>query len=702
MKPTLSPDDIVILFDLEPTAFDKTFNTKPEAELTDEQKQELRKSINKTIDRLKVFFDEYSFSIFTTPNLLSPAFIIPVEGFASLPKEEKEKVSVGIQHILLERVGYDFTVPHLESLVSNKEAKHKIMSAFFENPSEAVFERYNTTKTMLYSEIQLQVKSWLEQLRPEGDLSTTYSVEKQLDPFKLSALKLYQTQPYFYDENKNWWVWDKHKYEWVLVDETHIMILFDKWLVLADTEGSTTKAKLLESARRIGRTHKPKPIPPTWVQFGSKVYDIANKGRLVMEASPEYFFPCSINREVGEWVEGEDEKYLPTIHKLIKSWVKPKDVVRLYELIAFVTMRTGTPNAFFCLYSPPGHGKTTFVNLIKEFIGEDNSATTSMKRIKENTRFETSSWLNKLLIIMTEADNFDTLTNSGLLNDATSNGLVPVEFKGGKQINARIFGTFIYTTNHLLRVSKDNGFLRRIRVIDFVNEFDKDVDVLSQMSIPDWEFNNLAKKCLVLATRIYERGQFTGDKSMKERAEEYLERSKGPVEKFLDECCDITDADAKVKFDDFYAAFLRWSKEQGLDSLTPQRVSRTLRKLGFSKGLERWPVKTEQKTLTGEFDSKPFRTWYGIKLKCDENVEQSIEEKPEEEVVSSPVRKQSCADFICGLWSGNDEAVLFLKDIKDACVKAGFDEEKVVEVLNKLVEDGVLFFVGQGRLKLTK
>ena len=380
-------------------------------------------------------------------------------------------------------------------------------------------------------------------------------------------------QPIYYERKNQFWIWNFEKYCWEEKDETDLLNSIRNNLLI-DTINSKEKSEILEALKQLGRENKPLDIKPSWVQFKDKIYDIENDE--IFEASPKYFVANPIDWKIG------DSEETPNIDKLIESWVSKEDIPKLFEIIGFTPIPKLFIHSFFFLFGPPGHGKTTFVNLLIKFIGQNNCTATSLDRINHNSRFETYNWNKKLLITLSEVSNIDDLKNSGLINQATGEDPLKCEIKGGTTFDFTNYGKFIYPSNKLVKIDSEDGFGRRVRIINFTHRFEKEKDIIS--NITDKEFENLAKKSLRIAKELWKNRQFTGDVSISERMQNYQEVSKTKLELFIDKKCDLTDSDSKILFDEFYAKYI---SDYGT-SKSKIIISKELRKLGFIIKLENW------------------------------------------------------------------------------------------------------------------
>ena len=425
--------------------------------------------------------------------------------------------------------------------------------------------------------------------------------------FRQLAKDFYEEQPYFFDSAKLWWLWNEDEHFWENKDEIDVMNKFDKCFN-QESEKGAIKSGILEALRKFGRLKHPEEVKPTWIQFKKQIHDIETG--YVFDASPEYFSSNPI-----PWTVGLSED-TPTIDKLFSSWVNDEDLPKLYELVAFSMVPKMFIHAFHFLHSKPGMGKSTFVNLLIKFLGSKNVASTSINRINANPRFEAINWHKKLLITMSEVSNANDLTNSGLINQATGEDPIRAEIKGSGGFDFVNYGKFIYPTNKLLRIDSEDGFGRRVRIIKFKTRFEKEKDILSD--IPEEEFNNLIKKCLRIAKELYFKRRFTGDVDISERMDNYQEASRTLLERFIQKECDITDFEAKMTYDEFYAHYCRFivlnqEKHEGKSN-----VRKELRDIGYETTRHNWKEDNPQynETLNTVSDGYVKKaTLFGIKLK---------------------------------------------------------------------------------------
>ncbi len=384
-------------------------------------------------------------------------------------------------------------------------------------------------------------------------------------------------QPIFYDVNNLWWIWKHDEYRWEISNEIDILNKVEE-ITGEDIITPKNRTLILNSLKQECRKSIPKEIKPTWVQFQEKFFDIETGESF--DSTPDYFSANPIFWKVGKT---EDT---PKIDELFKSWVDEKDVIKLYEICAFIIVPKYFIHSFHFLYSPPGYGKSTFLNLLIKFVGEHNTVSTTLDRINNNTRFETKNWYKKLLISMSEVNNVFDLKKSSVINSATGEDLLEAEIKGGENFRYRNYGKFVYPTNKLVKVDAEDGFGRRVRKVDFIHQYQKEKDVL--VDIPDYEFENLAKKCLRIAKGLWKKRRFSGDVDITKRMEQYQQASKTLIERFIDENYEVESDDERITFDNFYVELSKHYKKINKKLPSKIEVGKEIRKLGYRTGKSSW------------------------------------------------------------------------------------------------------------------
>jgi len=403
----------------------------------------------------------------------------------------------------------------------------------------------------------------------------------KLSNFLNIAEEFIKIQPVYYDKYKIWWIWNHPEFKWERIDETDILNFIDNATKNPSTN-STIKAELLEGLRRKGRLNKPKEPKESWVQFGDKIYDLESEE--VLDAKSEYFITNPIN-----WKMGETEE-TPALDILFKSWVGEENYLELYELLAFCIVPCYFIHRIFCLIGSGANGKSTFLNVLSKFIGEDNITSSSLFLLM-GQRFEGSKLLKKLTCLMGET-NFNMINNTDYIKKLTGQDLVRAEFKGKDCFDFRNYAKLIIATNSLPPTAdKTDGFYRRWKIMEFNNKFKEERDVL--FNVQDEEYENLALKCFNMAKRLWKERKFTNDGDFEQRRKVYEDKS-NPLMAFIKENYE-KNIQKEVLFSEFYDDLSEYLESRGFRSLSAKAVSQQVKNEGFE-------IKTfQKKDINGRF-----------------------------------------------------------------------------------------------------
>jgi len=372
---------------------------------------------------------------------------------------------------------------------------------------------------------------------------------------------------FFYDKNKLWWCWNKNDYKWAKSDEVEILgNIYDN--EGTDIINSKERTEIINSLKHVGRKKTPKEIIPTWIQFNKEIYDITTGDSF--EASPDFYITNPIPYDMGE---SEDT---PTIDKLFISWVGEEHKQELYEVLAFAQAPKYFIHRIICLIGAGANGKSTFLSLLRKYLGDDNVVSSSLEALMK-IRFEGSKLYKKLVCLMGET-SFGTLTQTDYIKGLSGEDKMRIEFKGKNGFDAVNNAKLIIATNSLpATADKTDGFYRRWKIINFDNKFKVEKDVLAD--IPKEEYNNLATKCFRILQEMWKNRIFTNDGNFEDRKSNY-EKHSNPLVLFIEENFE-KDVNADYLSEDFREDFIRFLVEHGFRELSPKIITQQLALNGF-------------------------------------------------------------------------------------------------------------------------
>lgn len=439
------------------------------------------------------------------------------------------------------------------------------------------------------------------------------------------------------------------------------------------------------------------------------------------------------NLETGKLEEGNPDRFLttelpinynpdaecPQIKEFLGEVVEDENVPVLQELIGYC-LYTDYPRAkAFMLRGEGENGKSTFLTLLQEFLGEENVVNPSLQSLLYD-RFKKVQLYGKLANIHADLST-KKLNNTGTFKMLTGEDRIEGERKYEDSFYFKNHAKLIYSANELPATDDlTDAFFRRWIIIDFPYKFtsnpddghkDKD-DSLPESILSDEELSGLFNWAIEGLQRVLEDG-FTMTGSMEDVKEEWLTRT-NPLEIFIEKHCEF-DGETEVVKEDFLEAVNEFCKRHDTATLNMQTVTKKLK----TKGVET----TRPEDPDDDSDNR-------VRLNCYKGVrvggeyEDSVrvvrgksttsrmreeEDKKNYEKVSSknPARPDQDSSRNKGFINVKEKVLQFVDDNDDGegvyitDIQSSFDveDEKIKEVLEKLLDDGGLFEPRPGVVK---
>jgi len=390
-----------------------------------------------------------------------------------------------------------------------------------------------------------------------------------------AAKSFIELNPLWYDRAGLWWAWSHTRKIYEQIDETDLMIMIDR-AVKRNNLRSNVKAEVLEAFRREARKTNPKEPPTTWVQFGSVIYDIETGEE--KKPNSKYFMTNRISWPLG------DTENTPIIDQLLTEWAGEK-MQTLKELLSYCTLRDYPLHRIFLLIGSGCNGKGSFLNLLSNFIGRENTTSTQLDLLLSN-HFQLAKLHKKLACLMGET-NFNELKNTSMLKSLSGGDLIGFEYKNKLPFDDKNYAKIIVATNSLpITHDKTDGFYRRWIIIDFKNKFGEAEDVLKR--VPEEEYKALARYALGTIKRLLQARKFWLEGSIDDRKEAYESRS-NPVKAFLNENYE-KNTNGMVSASDFFDHLSTWLQNRGHRQLTYQAVRNIMKEEGYEYERHRTPL----------------------------------------------------------------------------------------------------------------
>lgn len=400
--------------------------------------------------------------------------------------------------------------------------------------------------------------------------------------------------PFHYDKNGLWWRWSEEKKRWETCDDVDVLNLITECSG-CNIINSKERMEIINAIKQTSRKKRPKEPKKSWIQFKDEIIDLETGNRF--EASPKYFITNPISYNLGKTDK------TPNMDKVFEEWVGKKYTKTLYQIISYCLIRDYPINRIFCFIGSGMNGKSKYLELLKNFIGEDNCCSTELDTLI-NSRFEVSRLYKKSCCLMGET-NFNNMSRTSMLKKLSGGDLIGFEIKNKKPFEDMNYAKIIISTNNLPTTDdKTLGFYRRWLIIDFPNTFNEKKDILDE--IPHEEYENLANKCVGLLIELLKDREFHNEGTIEERIEKFEAKSDF-LQKFLDDFIE-EDLNEYISKSEFYKKFCEWCEENKHRKMAENTLGKKMKEKGIDAG---------KKYADWLHDGKggQMKIWGGIKWK---------------------------------------------------------------------------------------
>lgn len=193
--------------------------------------------------------------------------------------------------------------------------------------------------------------------------------------------------------------------------------------------------------------------------------------RVLLPHSPDFMFNWTLPYPYDPAAE------CPVIKRVIEN-ISNGDLSTQQTLLAFlaaVMLGMSDLQKYLEIIGKPGTGKSTFIKIAQDLVGDGNTVTTSMRQLHEN-RFETANFYGKRLAIIPDADQWGGSVE--VLKNITGQDPLRYEEKNRQQGRPFIYrGMVIVSANQAIQSSDASTALARRRVPVFIDRFLKAEEV---------------------------------------------------------------------------------------------------------------------------------------------------------------------------------------------------------------------------------
>lgn len=330
------------------------------------------------------------------------------------------------------------------------------------------------------------------------------------------------------------------------------------------------------------------PADARYIAFRNGIYDVVT-GEL------EDYNPNIVITNRIEWdynPEAYNELADITLSKLACADMEIR--LLLEECIGYCFYRRNELGKAFILTGDKNNGKSTFLDVVKHILGEQNISALDLKELGD--RFSTSMMFGKLANIGDDiGDDFLQGSQVATFKKVVTGNRIKAERKGQDPFEFNPYIKLLFSANDIPRMKDKTGaVLRRLVIIPFNASFsktDKDYDpYIKYKLIEQSSIEYLVKLGVDGLHRILENNSFTDSSKVQKQVDEYEEEN-NPILAFINDC----DIDAEIVNEPTNEVYRRYTVFCSENSMTP------MGNVVFSKQIcKRLELRTIQKKIGGK------------------------------------------------------------------------------------------------------
>lgn len=267
-----------------------------------------------------------------------------------------------------------------------------------------------------------------------------------------------------------------------------------------------------------------------FIAFRNGIYDVETDD--FVPFSPEYIIMNKINYDYIP--DAYNEVTDRTLNKLACNDQEIRSL--LEEVIGYTFYRRNELRKSFILIGDKSNGKSTYLDMIKTLLGDNNTAALDLKELSD--RFKTAELFGKLANIGDDiGDEF--IPNPAVFKKLVSGDRLNAERKGQDPFDFNNYSKLLFSANNIPRIKDKSGaVVNRMVIIPFNAQFspdDEDYDPHIKYKLRTEEsMQYLIQLGIAGLKRVLERKRFTTSAKVQKELEEY-EENNNPILLFFKE-----------------------------------------------------------------------------------------------------------------------------------------------------------------------
>ncbi len=295
----------------------------------------------------------------------------------------------------------------------------------------------------------------------------------------------------------------------------------------------------------------------------------------------------------------------PQIKQFLKEILQPADIPVIEEQFGYCLIPDYSIQKAFLFVGDGSNGKSTLLNLLKEFVGRNNCSNVPWHAL-ELDKFAMATLEGKLINMFADIPS-QSLNRTGSFKMLTGGDAIGADKKFKDRFSFENFARLIFSANKPPNISGEDSFAfwRRWVIINFPNEFLNSTDdkgKLNKLVTPE-ELSGLLNLALKGLERLLKQGSYSYNKSVEDTTAFYL-RASDPVYAFLEDICESA-PDQCVAKEALHLTYEDYCRKNNLPIKKPNSFARALQNQTYIM------VKSARPRIGGELT----RVWQGIKYR---------------------------------------------------------------------------------------
>lgn len=274
------------------------------------------------------------------------------------------------------------------------------------------------------------------------------------------------------------------------------------------------------------------PSDARYIAFKNGIYDLVTD--TLLPYSPEYVIT---NRIPWDYIpDAQSELAERTLNKLACD--DPSIVALLQECIGYCFYRRNELGKAFILTGDKSNGKSTFLDVIKYMLGDENISALDLKELGD--RFSTSMMFGKLANLGDDiGDDFLSGTQVSTFKKIVTGNRIKAERKGQDPFEFNPYIKMLFSANDVPRMKDKTGaVLRRLVIIPFNATFtvnDPDFDpYIKYKLVEQGSIEYLIRVGIEGLRRVIQQNHFTQSERVDREIKEYEEEN-NPIAGFIED-----------------------------------------------------------------------------------------------------------------------------------------------------------------------